>query len=48
MDSILFSLGSLTLKEAGHHVRRTLKQSYGETYVVRNKLLPTARINFEL
>ncbi|XP_044893539.1 serine/threonine-protein kinase Nek11 isoform X8 [Felis catus] len=36
MDSILFSLGSLTLKEAGYHLVRTLKQLYGEIYVIQN------------
>ncbi|XP_053759787.1 serine/threonine-protein kinase Nek11 isoform X5 [Panthera pardus] len=36
MDSILLSLGSLTLKEAGYHLVRTLKQLYGEIYVIQN------------
>lgn len=31
-----YSLGSLALREASHHVLRTFKQSYGEAYVVTN------------
>lgn len=41
---VVLSLRSVALGEASCHVKRTLRQPYGESYVVRNGgLLPAAR-----